>query len=156
MCLIILLVPLLGPVALAALLVIASAPAAFLYLLPTHPDQFGEFWVGWLLALPASPFVAYWLAGLRPAPTKRLRARRAEYRAQIALRNTPAHARARKRRRLQQTALVLPITSAAGLLSIQTMISAENTISLVGFIVLLGAVPVAMIPLSIAFLRWEA
>lgn len=85
-----------------------------------------------------------------------MRARRAEYRAQIALRNTPAHARARKRRRLQQTALVLPITSAAGLLSIQTMISAENTISLVGFIVLLGAVPVAMIPLSIAFLRWEA
>jgi MFS family permease len=155
MCFPLVLVFLLGPVLLALLLVITCAPATVPYLLLTRPDDFHQFWFGWILALIASPFVAYWLAGRRPALTQRLKARRAEDRARMELLNTAAGQRARKRRRLLQTAVVLPTTSVIGLVSLEAVRTAQNTLNFGGFVVLMAVAPVTAFVLGTIFGLWD-
>jgi hypothetical protein len=131
------------------------APAEVPYLLLTRPEEFHEFWFGWLLALAASPFVAYWLAGRRPTLTKRLRTRRARDREQMALLDTAADRNSRNRRQIQQAAILLLATSVIDLVSIQAMLTDENTMKFKGFVVVMAVVPVTTIVLTSIFWLWD-
>lgn len=155
MCFPLVLAILLGPVLLALLLVITCAPATVPYLLLTRPDDFHQFWFGWILALAASPFLAYWLAGRRPALTQRLRARRAEERAEERAQAEAADQRARKRRRLLQTAVVLPVTSVVGLVTLETVHTAGRALNFGGFVVLMAVTPATTFVLGTLFGAWD-